>query len=995
MTISAANLTRLRTRPHKTKLYLSIYKPTTVFTATVNGDQTRGETSVAYTAVTGVYTDIKYGMTVLVGTVANSRSLGSLRVRAGTTATKLKLAESGIIWTNGTLLTVINYYEPWGVYPTMVKTSPEVATYYKDVNIDYSNQNHNFGPVPFMGPHRAKNLAAGSASLYFGATGSYDHHSGTLTYSWTFPGGTPATSTSITPGWVVWTTAGHRAVELTVTNGTTSETYTGHRHVSIYDTANPSFIKWGVQGLSGAHDSGGWSGSIWVRELADKTVIVPGAQVVIYAEDWYGTEKISLGGNYLNNEDIVFAGYIRDGSIDSDPETGQVTFQITTVDGRIKTREIFGISVFSVDGTPATWYEMKVPTVDEALYQYLRWHSTLLGVADVRKIGSSDKVSAMDFARAPFFQTYTTMSYSTHFAKTCSDRQGSVWNEIVTDLIPITDRTLTTAMTIKRTDWRDKVTASVKRETACSYAEVSGYVFNGGVDADALVSSAPGPSPLYDGTPNLVGNLVLHSKAETLKLSGNLLAHLNKELPEVNVPLAGNYRMFDIAPQERVLFDPGVIIDYMDIDLSSKTFIPRRITLNYKAEEQTMLVDLVLAEETDGPPGVDGPYPEDDTTTPEPCVNCPPPPCSDCAPVPSGSDRVYVATAYHVGKTSNFSASSPNWVGLNFPSASFVLGEMILDFNLDPWDSTGNRCIVVSSAGVWRCINMRNANPTWTKVLTGDGSNIAFEAVRYTIAISGRVYLTGYYDYGRSRVWMSNDYGATWTIKYSQAGYYEPAYAGHCSEAGQHNGNIFYHRVASATGADYRVNQLTIGPAPGYVATVTYHDFYSSTWFMSGLYLPYYGNTIDSLLYLVLNNALWTLNMSTHTMAGIATRSVVAPGFCISPQYTIWAETMTPSIMLWTYIPVGGVTYANKVAYSADSGSTWVDRSPSYFNLVSISAHHGISTGQYTPKPVYIWYTADYWATRVDKTGDWNTAIIQPDTNGVRIIPEFRGANLT
>jgi hypothetical protein len=68
--------------------------------------------------------------------------------------------------------------------------------------------------------------------------------------------------------------------------------------------------------FSGGRDEGGYTARLWVKQ--DVEQVVDGALVILFADDWYGDTQQSIGGNSAQRENIVFVGYIIDGSIEYD-----------------------------------------------------------------------------------------------------------------------------------------------------------------------------------------------------------------------------------------------------------------------------------------------------------------------------------------------------------------------------------------------------------------------------------------------------------------------------------------------------------------------------------------------------------------------------------------------------------------------------------------------------------------------------------------------------
>ena len=154
MQLSDTNLELVRTHPQSSELYLSIFRPTTVLTASVSGTLSSGEMSIPYTSVTtGSYTNIESGMTLLVGSPTDDDKFGRIRVKSAT-ATHINVAEnSHINWASASRLKVLKYWELWPVYPRIIPghADDENVIFYKDYDIAYTNQNSVLGAFPVQG----------------------------------------------------------------------------------------------------------------------------------------------------------------------------------------------------------------------------------------------------------------------------------------------------------------------------------------------------------------------------------------------------------------------------------------------------------------------------------------------------------------------------------------------------------------------------------------------------------------------------------------------------------------------------------------------------------------------------------------------------------------------------------------------------------------------------------------------------------------------------
>lgn len=80
--LTAGEIALLRTRPHRTRLWLSIYQPNTVLSGQVNDvGIDRAERSITYDNSAGNHLDVESGMVMYVGTSAGADDKGKIRVK--------------------------------------------------------------------------------------------------------------------------------------------------------------------------------------------------------------------------------------------------------------------------------------------------------------------------------------------------------------------------------------------------------------------------------------------------------------------------------------------------------------------------------------------------------------------------------------------------------------------------------------------------------------------------------------------------------------------------------------------------------------------------------------------------------------------------------------------------------------------------------------------------------------------------------------------------
>lgn len=397
MQLSPTNLEIVRTKPQSSELYLSIFTPQVAMACLVSGTVSSGARTIPYRSVsTGTYTNIESGMTMLVGTSAGGDQLGKIRVKSATSTNIVVSENSHINWPAATHLTVLRYWEMWPIYPRIIPnpSNDEDVIFYKDYDVAYSNQNgaSGLGAFPCAGTHRAGFVGD---QFYYSATGTSHLISGaTLTYDWAFEGGAVTGSTSATPGYIQYNTPGHYVTRLKVTgsNGSVDTTY---RYVSIYNrpgnsSTNLPIKKWEMPSLAGSRGEGGYSASISVIDEILPTVR-DGAVVVVWADDWYGSNHVSFGGNSPNNSNTFFVGHIVNGSIHYNYQTSRTEFEIASITDIMKSSEGFSVSVES-NPNPDKWFQLLDMDCRRAIYHYLKWHSTTLFFNDFQFIGSDRKI---------------------------------------------------------------------------------------------------------------------------------------------------------------------------------------------------------------------------------------------------------------------------------------------------------------------------------------------------------------------------------------------------------------------------------------------------------------------------------------------------------------------------------------------------------------------------------------------------------------------------
>ena len=555
MITTAAEQTLLRTHPQSTELYLSIYQPRPVFTARVTGSVANGARTIPFSNIaTGSVSAIEPNMTLLVGTTNGGRELGKIRIVSGTSSSVIVAENNYIDWPSAQYITALRHWELWPVFPRIINdpNNSEDVIFYKDYDIPYGNQNSILGTFPCAGPNRACFVGE---SLYYSATGTYNLLGNSLTYDWAFEGGSVTGSTSAVPGNVTYNTPGHYVTRLRVTasNGAVDTTY---RTVSVYNnpknsTTNIPKTNWTLDSLSGSRAEGGYLFSFTITE-AD-IVLNDGDVVVLFADDYYGNTNTSLGGNYPNSSKVFITGHVIGSSIRYDYRTSSVSFQVGSISDLMKKSEGFAVSVES-KASPSKWFELLDMDGKRALYHYLRWHSTLLGMTDFAWMGQDQKIQFFDSDRESIFDAVDNFMRGAFLGSVCADRQGKIWAEVGAWAVVNPTGTFPPVMTLQNQDWIGQVSIEENLSPTSSYLELGGIAYSGVTTGtfDAFISAAPGNTPHVRGAVSRTQGLALESQSQLNSITGHQYANKNARFPKIQIGLNGNYRNFDIAPQESV-----------------------------------------------------------------------------------------------------------------------------------------------------------------------------------------------------------------------------------------------------------------------------------------------------------------------------------------------------------------------------------------------------------------------------------------------------------
>jgi len=763
VSIPVGDLALLRTLPHTSKLYLVIqqaqYQTGGVWTGydwscRINGAHTADPIVTLTVDGGGGAVDLLDSMTVLVSGVGyggwdhgiyylrGDQTVGpatvALTIGASSEARGLVEDDDYVV-----VLDEVRFWQRYG----RIEIVADEPVWYKDYDIQWTDLGGTdairraamMRPVPIMGPHGVKFVEVGSdtAQFYFDWSDSYAIAPGEAITDWVSVGETDHAggtwnSVAQVPGWqTVNAISGLRGfrVNLQVDDGNANaaiEHYSrGIRYV--FTLRRPGETQPGdppnaepivdfelAEPVSARFDQGHWRTSITVFDsAASKYEIMPGALVVLFTEDAYGSTAGSLGPVY-DRENILLVGRIVDGTIRTDPETGDVTFDVASPGAEATLYHDYPVVVNNNDAAD-DWIETPDLTIDRAIHYYTTWHTNVKMIADWYEIGDDKEVLAQDFLEGDIYSTLDRFMAERLYARLLCDKYGRFHCEI--DANERAFGATTTLWTMQAGDWVDEVTVRHRYPTPVNSVECWGLIYDEGAVIPKR-SEAPGVYDAYRGARATSTSLAIASQDGLNTTTGRRFESLNHEY-EIDFALAGNWRYCDIAPQRVV--DIGTLATKRES--LTGDYIIRAVTNEYDPTAGAIFTAIQTEQEAgDGVAGATVDIPDE---LPPPTRKMPKRPVSPGLPplpgwpVADGGRRI-IATDEGVFVTDNIGANPPVWYGANngFSTANDL---EVWDIKRDPfhwWTSGGTERTLwaVNSSGVWKHENFPNG--TWVQVVS-------------------------------------------------------------------------------------------------------------------------------------------------------------------------------------------------------------------------------------------------------------------------------------
>lgn len=737
--LSATDLSYLRRSFHDAEMFLAVLVPDDAMTATVDGDQSRGETDIPYIGDSGEG-NVGDGMLVYFGNTAGGKEIGTARIKGiNTGANTLTIEENDLELDSGNYITVKCTYVPRAKLPSLDSSGADVVLY-KDGEA-YSNQNLYMPPVVVMGPPACAFLIGGVVDIKFVDELSWSPVNAALsTKTWGWDGGSlqSGSGTVADPYIVRYSTAGVYWVSLTITdaNGATS---VGRRPVFVFDDDNPPYADFETNprqlSLRGAQQQFAVSGDADQGEFSDGTWIVR-----FNGEQFNGDSYDLRGYRYPYRENVTFAGFLVSESVETNTDAFSTSFDAIDITRILDQLPGFGQILIDA-ASPSNWMEVANLDVIKTVYYLLRWHSNVLDIVDFRyslaRSGDEIKVREQRIGKASLFrQCEYVLGQKGIFATLCATPQGCLHIRQDPALIDPADRDASVDLTVHllASDWAEMV-VEVQERLRVQSVRLSGIAYDGSA-ATAYISRAPGV-PDQAVAPDEVDGQVLIDQAGTNQLAGDYWAKQNNPY-SVRIELPGLWDVFAPGLQERLSFVLAAGENNRGLAFGSSDYwLVREATVAENAHTGVVTVSIVAEYETTGVPGVA----ETAASAPTPPV-----PGDDPTQEPIPQPQTYIYPGVIIGAEANgvwcadvLNDDSTNWEQLG----TGLSGDALAITDLLIVQRSGQPYVYAATQdGIYEYAGLPTKTNAWAKVWDLTGSNPEMLYLHASVTNPGWIYWT-------------------------------------------------------------------------------------------------------------------------------------------------------------------------------------------------------------------------------------------------------------
>ena len=208
-------------------------------------------------------------------------------------------------------------------------------------------------------------------------------------------------------------------------------------------------------------------------------------------------------------------------------------------------------------------------------------------------------IQYFDADRTSLYDAVNTLLKGAWMGSLTSDRQGNLFAE--RDIFIEPSVFGMDVFDLIKQDWLDDINIEQNMQPTTSFIELGGVAYSGATGTfTPYLANAPGISPGYRGKVIRQQGLALQSQGDLNTIAGNLLAQTNAKYPNTDIRLAGNYRNFDIAPQEGITLTVNATDTNRGISFSNKDFFVNRMDWRFDPQIESFLPTMSITELTSG-----------------------------------------------------------------------------------------------------------------------------------------------------------------------------------------------------------------------------------------------------------------------------------------------------------------------------------------------------------------------------------------------------------
>jgi PKD repeat protein len=615
--VTALDLERLRRNKHSSRVFLAVYTPDVVWTAQVDTGAFPGSTTIPVTGQSAWGEEQLY-YAIRVGSEAGWMDKGIARYISRETGA-IDVAANAVNWATGDYLSMVKEIRPEACIP-FVSENIILEDGWRRYSDTYGTGPQELEPYANFGPPAC--IFEGSPALFYSqACHVFPLSTHIDSYDWFFDGGTTVTGAT---GWhasgltgagapgdphvVHYAGAGMYYPRLTVTDSN-NNTMRGYRPVMVFGREeNQPYRDFQVSNIRGDVGSRGWSCSIEVFGDADIDQFPEMAMVVVFAEDQYDDEEVSIGGAYCHRENIIFVGYIESGTVSYEPSAGSVSFGLIGLPSLMNSLSLWPANLYTTGNVG--WHNIQGMNFDAAARHIIGEHTTLDHIVDIYPTRDTKSLINIDVPEASALDQLDRQLYSAINAKVLGNRQGMLFCERDPQMMSQADRAmLGQTMVIRSQDAEFSVQLATEHhvDRACQVV-LSAFGYDAADDLVAYDSIYPANQVDY-GSLHKQSGIRVETQEEANEIAELVWLQQNSQFEQTLVGLAGNYRVFDIAPIEYCRFGVNAADNVRGIRWDDVKMVPTEVGIDI-GHHGVIRTSVRLEKDNLEAAGVVGDYPQ-------------------------------------------------------------------------------------------------------------------------------------------------------------------------------------------------------------------------------------------------------------------------------------------------------------------------------------------------------------------------------------------------